>query len=261
MITSGNNKIVIYTVLVGNYDKLCQPKKIIEGVDYVCFTDKEGCNERIGVWQVFRVPFSHKDNGRESRYPKIMPHKTVLSEYDYSLYIDANLIIKDDYVYQRIEEFVKNETKLALIKHPARDCAYQEAYNCIAGCKAKWRDLIRQIMFLKRKGFPEHWGLFEANVIFRKHNNESVKELDELWWSTFMKYSKRDQLSLAYSLWTTNIDYSFFLPEQYSTLNHPSFERLEHLPQKDSRPVKFKKWLVSLVIKSAKSHLKDPIKE
>ena len=253
MISSDNNKIVIYTVLVGNYDKLCQPQKIIEGVDYVCFTDKEDCNDRIGVWQVVRVPFSHKDNGRASR--------TVLSEYDYSLYIDANLIIKDDYVYQRIEDFVKNETKLALIKHPARDCAYQEAYNCIAGCKAKWRDLIRQIMFLKRKGFPEHWGLFEANVIFRKHNNESVKELDELWWSTFMKYSKRDQLSLVYSLWTTSIEYSFFLPEQYSTLNHPSFERLEHLPKKDSLNTKIKKWIVSLFLKKAKSVLKEPTKK
>lgn len=260
MISSDNNKIVIYTVLVGNYDKLCQPKIVSEGIDYFCFTDKNDCNDRIGVWQIVKDPFPHKDNGRVSRFPKILPHKTVLSKYDYSLYIDANLIIRDEYVYKRIEELVKNETKLALIKHPARDCAYQEAYNCIAGCKAKWRDLIRQILFLKRKGFPEHWGLFEANVIFRKHNDDEVKNTDELWWNTFMKYSKRDQLSLVYSLWITNVKYSFFLSEQYSTLNHPSFERLEHLPQKDSASIKIKKWLVSLFINSAKDRLKDPIK-
>lgn len=257
------NKIVVYTVMVGNYDKLFQPEVVREDIDYYCFTDAnlETSNGRNGVWIIERVPFSHKDNGRVSRFPKILPHRTVLSLYDYSLYIDANLIIKDDYIYNRIDELIKENVNLALIKHPSRDCAYQEAYNCIAGCKARWRDILRQIAFLKRKCFPEHWGLFEANVIFRKHNEATVQKLDEVWWKTFMKYSKRDQLSLVYALWSTGVNISYFLPQEYSTLNHPSFQRLEHLPQKDSQSVKFKKWLISLVIKSAKSHLKDPVKE
>ena len=208
--------------MVGNSDKLFQPEVTRDDIDYYCFTDAndETSIGRNGVW--------------------------------------VNLIIKDGYIYNRIDELIKEEVNLALIKHPSRDCAYQEAYNCIAGCKAKWRDLLRQIIFLKRNGFPEHWGLFEANVIFRKHNEPVVQQLDELWWKTFMKYSKRDQLSLVYSLWSTGIDISFFLPKEYSTLNHPSFQRLEHLPQRDSNMVKFKKKLIGLVLKSAKRHLKEP---
>lgn len=247
MISSGNTKIVIYTVLVGNYDKLCQPKKINEGVDYVCFTDKEDCNDRIGVWRVVGVPFSHKDNGRVSRYPKILPHKTILSEYDYSLYIDANLIINDNYVYERIQDLIANGDILAMVKHPDRDCVYQEAYTCISGFKAKWRDVFRQILYYKMVGIPKHWGLYEANIIFRKHNDTSVVILDELWWKFFLKYSKRDQLSLVYALWKTGITVPLFLPEGFSATNHFSFERLIHLKNVQYKKTKVKMFFLSAV--------------
>ena len=252
---------VVYTIMVGGYDNICQPQSISNKVDYVCFVEANNtCGKNIGIWRIEKIPFAHKDNGRLSRFPKLLPHETIISQYDYSLYIDANLIIMDSSIYDRVEELIEKGEKLALIKHPARDCAYQEAYNCIAGCKARWRDLFRQIFFLKRHKFPKHWGLYEANVIFRKHNDPEVKAMDELWWKTFMRFAKRDQLSLVYALRETGIHFDFFLPEGYSTLNHKGFERLEHLPQKDTKSVKFKKWLVSLIINRAKSRLKDPVK-
>ena len=243
--------------MVGEYDNLSQPAVINNYVDYICFTDRNSqAGEYIGVWRLEKVPFKHKDNGRLSRYPKILPHMTVISQYAFSLYIDANLIIKSDYIYKRINELIDNKVKLALIRHPARNCAYQEAYNCIAGCKARWRDLLRQLLFLKRNHFPQQWGLYEANVIFREHNHPEVIQVDDLWWSTFKRYSKRDQLSLVYALWTTNSNPKLFLPEGYSTINHESFERLSHLPQKDTISVICKKKLISIFIKQAKKQLK-----
>ena len=58
----------------------------------------------------------------------------------------------------------------------------------------------------KSLGFPEHYGLYEANVIIRKHNNKSVIDLMEYWWSEILNNSHRDQLSLNYVIWKYDFD-------------------------------------------------------
>lgn len=228
-----NKEIIVYTVLTGkSYDKLCQPSIISEKVDYVCFVDKGNkIKSYEGVWKLEEIDFEIEDAGRLSRYPKILPHRTIISQYKYSLYIDANIDIKDVFIYNRIFDLISNNQILALINHPYRDCPYQELYVCIAGCKGGWLDLIRQYIYLRRKKVPKHSGLFEANIIFREHNNLDVVKFGEIWWKTFLYYSKRDQLSLVTAIKESNIHYSLFLDQNSSSRNHFALELRPHLSQ------------------------------
>jgi len=235
---------------VGNYDAIQQPLVIDNGFDYICFVRK-GLKETnyIGKWRIEEIPIELDDDIRLSRYPKILPHRTCLVYYDYSLYVDANIIISGDYVYNRIRELAKSKTTLALINHPARDCVYLEALSCMIACKASWTSLIIQMLYMKLRRVPSHNGLYEANVIFRNHNDEHIKLIDELWWDTYMRFSKRDQLSLAYSLYVRGWNKCFFLPLGKSTSNHDSFIRNAHLPRKDSSSLYLKKKIgISFVI-------------
>lgn len=259
-----NNKIVVYTTLVGKgYDNISQPIVVDKNLDYICFVKKgEKRSQKNGIWTIEEIDYNLKDNIQLSRYPKLMPHKTCISLYDYSLYIDANVIIKDQYVYDRIYELANQGCPIAMVQHQHHDCVYQDAYICIAGCRASWFDVIRQVLFLKFKKFPKHYGLFEANVIFRKHNDTKIKEFGELWWNTFMKFSKRDQLSQGYALRESDVHPDLFLPNGFSTRNHYSFETVSHLPQKETLSLKVKKNIVRFVLGTSRKILKEkPIQE
>ena len=254
------NRYCVYTALVGDsYDTINSPSVLDKEFDYICFVNKGSklLNSENNVWKFIVIEETIADKGRLSRFPKLLPHKTYLSKYEYSLYIDANILIKDSFIYDRFKELAEHNILIALLQHPFRDCVYQEAYVCIAALKGGWIDILRQILFLKRKKYPKHFGLYEANVIFRKHNIPDVIEMDETWWKTFMNYSKRDQLSLVYALRESSLKISFFLPPDQTTRNHYAFEKIGHLPQKKTVSGIIKAKFIKLIIGVSRKILKD----
>ena len=56
------------------------------------------------------------------------------------------------------------------------------------------------------EGFPRQFGLYETNVVLRKHNEPLVGKVDVDWWREIDSGSRRDQLSLTYVLWKDNAD-------------------------------------------------------
>ena len=250
---------LIYTALVGsNYDNIISLSTIDERFDYICFVCKgEKKTEYVGNWRIVELDTVVDDNARLSRFPKLVPHKTEVAKYDYSLYIDANINIKGADIYDRFGELVEKNEKIALLKHPFRDCVYQEAYVCVAALKGGWIDIMRQIVSLKFNGVRPHSGLYEANFIFRKHNNPEIASLGDLWWNTFIKYSKRDQLSLVYSLHKTGIKPTYFLEPGFTTRNHKSLEKVQHNKQIDTADVSFKRKVVSILYRLFKPLLKE----
>lgn len=256
------NKYLIYTALVGNtYDNIISLSIIDERFDYICFVRKgDKKTEYVGNWRILELETVVEDNARLSRYPKLAPHKTEVAKYDYSLYIDANINIKGNDIYDRFIELVEKNEKIALLKHPFRDCVYQEAYVCVAALKGGWLDILRQIFFLRMSGVKPHSGLYEANFIFRKHNDAEIVSLGELWWNTFMKYSKRDQLSLVYSLQNTTVNPIYFLESGFTTRNHPSLEKVQHNKQATTVRLDFQKRVVSVLHRIFKHLLKEGTK-
>ena len=195
------NKKVVYTCITGDYDTL-KPITNKDGWDYICFTDKDITSDS---WQIKPLPIevSFLNDIKKQRYIKINPH-LFLQEYDLSIWIDGNVFQYDD-----IDTFLSNiqiddNIPILFKTHPIRNCIYQELDVCAKrGKETKENtDILQQ--FYKNEKFPEHYGLFETNIIVRKHNNPKCIKLMEKWTIELLKGSHRDQLSLTYCIWKLN---------------------------------------------------------
>ncbi len=91
-------KAVIYTSLTGGYDNLPQYEVLDDYFDYICFTNDYPEGSRVGQWKIRSIPVQLADNTRLSRYVKLMPH-AVFPDYEYSVWLDANLAITDSSIY------------------------------------------------------------------------------------------------------------------------------------------------------------------
>ncbi len=210
---------VIYTVLVGDYDDIMQPVVTDGRFDYVLFSNNI-LETNFGVWNVRPIPnVIENDNKRLSRYPKTHP-ETMLSEYKASLYIDANIQIQDQWVYDRFVELYNQRVEFAGVKMvlTGRDCIYDHAFDMCFWVVEHDYNAVKQCHELYKRGFPRHFGLNENNLIYRIHTHK-MRSADEEWWDWIVNYSFRDQFSYMYCLWKYNVELNYFLPIGEDTRN------------------------------------------
>ena len=103
--------LVIYTVITGGYDTIRQPLILDDRYTYICFSN-DFPEEQIGIWEIRKIPLIVNNNQRLSRYPKIKPHE-LLEEFDYSIYMDANLVIAKAGFYKHIERLIEQKNRLS----------------------------------------------------------------------------------------------------------------------------------------------------
>lgn len=220
------NNRVVYTCITGDYDNIRQPLTIYKDYDYICFSDaiKE---KQVGIWQIKTIPYQNKDNTMIARYVKHNPH-IVIPEYEYSVWIDSNVRILDNYLETRVELMIANGSKIAHIVHPYRNCIYNEAACCLKNVRDNFDSVYRLIKFIRSDGFPHNYGLSETNIIYRKHNDSLVKNLSQKWWYMILNYSKRDQLSLYYILWKYQYKVDLLFPSEINTYSKEHFDRVYH---------------------------------
>lgn len=221
-------EFVVYTVLVGGYDDVLQPKVVDDRFDYVLFSN-DFKETKQGVWTVREIPnVVDNDNKRLSRYPKTHP-ETLLADYKASLYIDANIQILDQWVYDRFIELYNQNIEFAGIQLvlTGRDCIYEHSFDMCQALLEHDYIAIQQCHRLYELGFPRHFGLNENNVLYRIHN-EKMKATDEEWWDWILSYSSRDQFSFMYCLWKNGVPLNYFLPEGEDTRNGMHFRLVDH---------------------------------
>lgn len=198
-----SNKVV-YTVLTGDYDNLTAQYYYDTNWHYICFTDNETLIKNgHPFWKIVPFDAECENSAQKSRLPKILAHK-FLKDYQYSLYIDANVNLLSKKIYKKLDELIKKQVKFAVSSHFQRNCIYDEMLVCIQLGKDSIEKILNLCNKYKKEGFPEKYGLTENNVIFRDHNDETVKKITEDWWYMLKNYSKRDQLSLMYICWKNN---------------------------------------------------------
>ena len=202
------NKYIVYTALFGKYDKLLEIHNMNKHIDYICFTDNKDLTSR--TWNIIYVnddkDIENLDNAEKNRYIKILSHKYISKEYEYSIYIDAvNGIIRDimglfDYAKKQYDE---NGTLLILKKHGKRDNLYDEIKACIKQNKAPKDILELQYKKYKDENF-EFNELYNNTILIRKNNCNELIEFEKLWWDEFINFAHRDQISLPYLIKTQN---------------------------------------------------------
>lgn len=217
-----SERLVIYTVLFGNYDNLKEPLYITPNCDYYILTNQDVHPD--SVWKKYPLNsfddmVSEYTNLERARFFKLHPH-LLFPEYKYSMFIDANIQMVTDMrpVFAQLEN-----NFIAIHNQPGRDCVYQEATEIIVIGKAPKADVMTQMTAYKKEGFPEHYGLFRTCVVVREHNNPGCKKLMETWWSEIRKYTKRDQLSFTYSLWKIGLKKSDVSNLGYDPRTNPRF--------------------------------------
>ena len=181
-----DKKLIIYTVMFGNYDLIAEPLFITRGCTYYIFTDSVLPEQ--SVWKKYPLDgYSHMMKGFSSleraRFIKTHPH-IFFPDAEYSIFIDANVQIVADMrpVFSRL-----GESFIAIHKQPGRDCIYQEARAVIALRKAPAKEVKHQIRKYRMQKFPEHYGLFQTNIIVREHHNPACRKLMALWWNEMEK--------------------------------------------------------------------------
>lgn len=240
------NKKCVYTAVTGGYDKLMQPKVIDKTYDFICFSN-DIHEYTVGVWQIRPIPFYHKDNKRVAMFAKFHPH-TLLLDYDYAIWIDANNRIKDNYIYDKADQFYSNGEIIGHITHPESDCIYQEVFRCMLYNKDKMMPLIKTLRFLLRNEYPHRQGLYENNLIFWSHHNRRVIEVLELFWEVYLKVSRRDQLTLNYIYYVLNVHPGLYFPIGEHMKNSEHIQQMSHNNDEScSKNVRINKFKIRIV--------------
>lgn len=204
-------KIVVYTCITGNYDKVFDNYFWSDNVDYVLFSDsKELCN-RDSNWK--RIDISEIDKIKKmslvekNRYIKLHPYEFFQNKYDYAIYIDGNIQIVSD--IRKLINGISDDYGIAMHRHRDRIDIYNEFKVCKILKKGNYINLKKQIKSYKEEGFPKNYGMLEANVIYIDLKNNTGSAIMESWWKEFFyRKSGRDQISLPYVLWKQQIETS-----------------------------------------------------
>jgi hypothetical protein len=203
---------VIYTSLTKGYDDLRQPATVSPHYDFICFSN-DFEEDRIGVWQIRKIPYSDAHKTKLSRFTKLNPHR-VLPEYEHSVWVDANIQVGTA-LYDRSDELISRGAICAMIKHPARNCVYREAKTLITFSMGESNLIYRQARFLKEHDFPPEAGLYACSIILRRHNDPSIVKFSNAWWTFYTSYSSRDQMAVSYALRQAAVIPEVFMPSAF----------------------------------------------
>lgn len=190
-------KIAVITSISGINNKLINPSKVFDNVDYHAFVDNITDDS---VWtQHKNIDFTidSKFKGRRNaKIYKILPN-LFLPDYDYYFWADStHEVIMNPH---EVVEQIIGGSDIALFKHPQRNCVYDEA-NELINLNYDHVNLINeQKKFYELENYPYNNGLYELPCSIRK-NTEIINTMNLMWWEIICKYSSRDQISLPYVL-------------------------------------------------------------
>ncbi len=204
--------VVIYTCITRGYDdSLARPAPQTTAVNYKCFTDSRKL--RAPGWD--RVPIVKPPDIKRSdlinRYYKFFPH-VLMPDIGVSIYIDGNISVIGD-LTPLIDQFTVSEMPFACLVHTQRKTVWQEAEACRKLGKFKGHDLEKlqsQLAFYSTVGFPVDTPLVAATILIRRHDSVPMMHAMNLWWSHILTFTARDQLSLPYVLWKSQLPFMTF---------------------------------------------------
>ena len=197
------NKLAIYTCITGGYDILYSHTIRCRDVDYFCFTDTAVSNND---WKIIDINqfCTGSDKQLISRYIKWNPH-IFFSNYQYSIYIDPIVDIKSTIFFQRISDLINQDIKISLALHPNRKNIYEEAKACMKFKKDKDENINKYLSIIK-DSYIDDGKLYFGAMIFRQHNDQTVKIFDTEMWKSVNTYTKRDQLLMPWVRQKTSIN-------------------------------------------------------
>lgn len=199
-------KIIIYTCANIAYDQIFSPVVRNPNMEYVLFSDRRPLFVSGWSWRPMPSQAAGLTPGMANRFTKFFPYK-IFPDADYSIYVDANILLIGD-IQPILDEFIASGADIGLFPHLQRSDIYSEFEFAKQVKKIAPEDYAigaSQMQFYRGDGLPDSHTLTENAVIFRKHRNPELEKAMELWWHQMETYTKRDQLSLPYVLYKSEI--------------------------------------------------------
>ena len=171
--------------------------------DFFYFTDNEEDVYKCLKFNFIPLILEKSHNPKlQQRTIKTSPHLYLPSNYNVSIYIDANVTPKLEVIYKLIRLIKDNNIDLIHVMHPNRNNINEEAL-AVVKLGLEVEDNVNKIIdFQKKDKFEDNMGLTETAVLIRKHNN-IIKFSEE--WTSCIKICIRDQISFNYLIWKHNI--------------------------------------------------------
>lgn len=197
-------KIAVYTCIIGDYDDIWQPRVIEEQCDYYFLSIEKPKNLGVFQWIDVSAYFkgSNLDNTRINRFCKMHPH-LFFKDYKYSIYIDGQ-----DEIIESIARLIRKIGNVGIglygHKYSGDVDAYAEAAWLVLSGRTSGDDrsiIVRQVKRYIQEGFPRNFGSAGGGAIVREHGRSQCIKIMETWWHEVKNESRRDELSLFYSVW------------------------------------------------------------
>lgn len=187
-------KKVCLTFIFGDYDDLKEPTIISEGWEYVCISDRP---RESKTWQIKVVDIEDVCDSRKARLVLTCPF--IFIDYDLVLSIGGQIQVQCD-----LNEYQGHE--FTVLKHPHRDCVYQEAEACIKRKKDSAKIISKQVAKYRREKYPENAGMIATGLMIRK-NTKQINDFCFKWYQELSQNSFRDQLSFNFVAWKEGFKY------------------------------------------------------
>lgn len=194
------------TSITGDKDFL-RDDHVVGAGKFVCYTDNPAAPS--GIYEMRPAYDKFKDPRRNSRIHKLMPHK--YSQADVTIWHDGNTRFM--VAPEKIVEDLLGDYDMAIFKHGARDCIYDEAMECAKLGLDDPEIIIEQAKHYEDEEYAKHKGLCSGFFIVRR-NNKKTQLFNELWWADYCRYSRRDQISLMPAIDKSGVRVNF-MPDRW----------------------------------------------
>ena len=223
-------RIAVYTAVFSSYDDLLEPKFLPDNCDFFVFSDSVTIPEG-SAWKARELPDSvqkklqHFSPVEKNRYLKMHPD-LLFPEYNYSVYVDGNLLL-----YTDPTEYINRLSKygISYYTHYRRHCVYEELQAVSARHRMTGKQVQEVKRFLLDAGMPKKYGLLECPVIARRHHQPECKKLMAEWWELFRRFPYRDQVLLPYVLYKNGIRTEELGLLGSNVWNTPDIRRVNHI--------------------------------
>lgn len=154
----------------------------------------------------------------EAKRYKVLSH--LFFADDVTIWTDANVWLNNP--QEAVDTFL-GDADMALFSHSYRETVWQEfdTLKVQKRFQIPWlqKQLAAQEAAYRTDGLPDGTGLFENNFLIRR-NNERVNRLMNEWWSEICRWQWRDQVSLPYVLWRSDVKVA---AHRFNIREHPMF--------------------------------------
>lgn len=234
-------KVCVYTAIHGAHDELRPALPQTVDCDFICFTDQPDLPRDRG-WRIIQAKRREAHPRMRAKFFKVLSHRAFPGgrlawrhdpvaallgrrpRYDALVWIDGCIqVTSPDFVASFVAHV--GGTGWSMLRHPDRDCIYEEAIGSRGLRKYDGQPLEDQVAAYRAEGFPAHHGLMACTVIARRTDAPALAALNEAWWRENLEWTYQDQISLPVVLWRRRQGYD---PVELNLWDNPWFSRLDH---------------------------------